>query len=759
MKLYLYARKSTDREDKQVQSLEDQIKCLVKLANDLWHEIVEVIQESASAKAPGRPLFNKMRKDIEVGKAEGVLCWKIDRLYRNPLDAWSIQWMMQAWKLKLIQTPERAYCPEDNVLLLNIESGMAQQYINDLRKGVVRGMNSKIQKGWIPWRTPIWYLNDSETRTVVTDPVRWGLVKKMWDTMLMGCYSVPQILDMATSQWWLDMKKTRNRPCKPLTLSSTYNMFRNIFYTWMFDYAGQRYPGQHKPMITLEQYLRVQEILDGKQMNAGSQKHDHAFTGFMRCAECWYHITCDVKSKEIKSTGETKTYHYYKCSGKGPKCSQVGKSLRSEELEEQIDGILASVQIRPEFREWWIRMVRKHFQEETDAFQGRLDALDIKISSLNKKKNHLLECLLEELISKSEYEAQKEQIEHELIQSQAQKQTLSQSASVWVTKIEQAFDFMSRARESFARWSQKTKREIARALGQNFLISERMLNIELHWWLSPIVNNNKVCCVGNGPSEPKENPSGKAFAVPWEVYDSNWWTHLGSNQGPIGYEPTALTPELWVRFMAASEGFEPSRQLSSPYRISNPAPSATWVTRHVQGLYEKLAPEQIFIPHPYHNRLPGHHHRRAIPPGVCDHPPRHPRRIPSRPSVPPQPFSARGILWARAGRILGNHLRRDQHSRVSRRGHGEICSSTSSPVPRTGSRRDCSGGRVVSGHRLPHRHSRVSFPSGANALRARGSYGLFGLPRLSGSSPSHSSHPPPPRLFWDSPEDSSFWLS
>lgn len=526
MKLYLYARKSTDREDKQVQSLEDQIKCLLKLASEQWHEIVEVIQESASAKAPGRPLFNKMRADIEAGKADGVLCWKVDRLYRNPIDAWAIQWMMQTWKLKLIQTQERAYRPEDNVLILSIESGMAHQYINDLRKNVARGMNSKLEKWWVPWRTPIGYLNQSEDRTVIVDSERWVLVRKMWDKMLMGCYSVPQIVEMASKQWWLDMKKTRNKPCKELTLSSTYNMFRNVFYTWMFDYAGQRYPGKHKPMITLDEYLRVQQLLDGKQINAGSQKHDHAFTGFIRCAECGYHITCDVKVKEIKSTWEMKSYYYYKCSGKGPKCSQVGKSLRSWELEEQIDKILASVQIRPEFREWWIKMVRQHFQEETDSFQGRLDALDTKISSLNKKKNQLLECLLDELISKSEFESQKNQIEHDIIQSQAQRQTLSQSSVVWMTKIEQAFDFIARARTSFSKWTQRTKREIARALGQNFLMSDRILHIELHSWLVPIVDNNLVCCLHNVPSEPKENLSGKAFAVPWEVDTSEWWGFL-----------------------------------------------------------------------------------------------------------------------------------------------------------------------------------------------------------------------------------------
>ena len=27
---------------------------------------------------------------------------------------------------------------------------------------------------------------------------------------------------------------------------------------------------------------------------------------------------------------------------------------------------------------------------------------------------------------------------------------------------------------------------------------------------------------------------------------SHWWAHLGSNQGPTGYEPVALPAELWA---------------------------------------------------------------------------------------------------------------------------------------------------------------------------------------------------------------------
>lgn len=201
MRFILYARKSTDREDKQVQSIQDQIKVLTDIARDRGYTIVETIQESASAKAPGRPLFNTMLGNIKAGKADGILCWKIDRLCRNPIDGGSIQWMLQQGQLKIIQTIEKAYNPDDNVLIFSVETGVANQYIIDLRKNVTRGMNSKVEKGWMPGKTPVGYLNDPVTRTIVNDPERFFIVKKAWETMAMGCYSVPQILEIATKEW------------------------------------------------------------------------------------------------------------------------------------------------------------------------------------------------------------------------------------------------------------------------------------------------------------------------------------------------------------------------------------------------------------------------------------------------------------------------------------------------------------------------------------------------------------------------------
>ena len=116
IKYFLYARKSSESEDRQVQSIDDQINRLKKLANDLNLDIKKIYIEAKSAKKPdNRPIFDEMLQRIENNEAQGILCWQINRLSRNPIDSGKIGWLLQQGTLKSIQTIDRQYLPEDNV--------------------------------------------------------------------------------------------------------------------------------------------------------------------------------------------------------------------------------------------------------------------------------------------------------------------------------------------------------------------------------------------------------------------------------------------------------------------------------------------------------------------------------------------------------------------------------------------------------------------------------------------------------------------
>ena len=148
IKYFLYARKSSESEDRQVQSIKDQVNRLKELARDLNLEVVKDFTESKSAKQPkNRLVFADMLKRIEKGEANGILCWQINRLSRNPVDSGKINWMLQQGIIKSIQTVDKEYLPDDNVLMFSVESGMANQFILDLKKNTIRGLKGKIERG------------------------------------------------------------------------------------------------------------------------------------------------------------------------------------------------------------------------------------------------------------------------------------------------------------------------------------------------------------------------------------------------------------------------------------------------------------------------------------------------------------------------------------------------------------------------------------------------------------------------------------
>src|SRR3989344_1758144 len=175
IKYFLYARKSSESEDRQVQSLDDQINRLKKIANDLNLDIKKSYTEAKSAKKPNnRPVFDELIQRIENGEADGILCWQINRLSRNPIDSGKLSWLLQRGILKSIQTIDRQYLPDDNVLLFSVEAGSANQYILDLSKNTKRGMLSKLEKGWQTGVAPLGYLNDKENKIIINDPERFN---------------------------------------------------------------------------------------------------------------------------------------------------------------------------------------------------------------------------------------------------------------------------------------------------------------------------------------------------------------------------------------------------------------------------------------------------------------------------------------------------------------------------------------------------------------------------------------------------------
>ena len=387
----LYARKSSESEDRQIQSIDDQVNRLEDLATELNLDIKKKYTEAKSAKKPNnRPLFDEMLERIENGEADGILCWQLNRLTRNPIDSGKLSWMLQQGVLKSIRTIDREYLPDDNVILFNVDAGSANQYILDLRKNVKRGIDSKLQKGWLPNLAPQGYLNskikDRGENDILKDTERFPLIRKMWDLMLTGNYTPPQILEIANKEWGYKTRKTKRAGGNELSRAGIYRVFTNLFYAGIIDHKGTQYEGKHEPMITLQEYDRVQKLL-GRKGRPRPQTHKFPFTGIIRCAECGCLYTAETKTKFVKKTGLLTDYTYYHCTRrkKDVKCTQT-EALKDDKLEEQIEDEINKYKIIPEFLNWAL----EDLNEKNDTeIEDRSKVYEMQHKALTQTQNEL----------------------------------------------------------------------------------------------------------------------------------------------------------------------------------------------------------------------------------------------------------------------------------------------------------------------------------------------------------------------------------
>ncbi len=535
IKYLLYARKSSESEDRQVQSIDDQVNRLKQLASDLGLDIKKIYTEAKSAKKPNnRPVFDDVIRRIENGEADGILCWQINRLSRNPIDSGKLSWLLQQGTLKSIQTTDRQYLPEDNVLLFNVESGMANQYILDLSKDTKRGMRKKLESGWQTGVAPLGYLNDKENKIIVSDPARFNLIRKMWDLMLTGNYTPPKILKIANKDWGFRTRKFKRKGGNELSRSGIYKIFTSLFYAGIIEYGGAQYEGKHEQMITLEEFDRVQMLL-GREGKPRPKHHEFAFTGSIRCGVCGCLYTAETKKKLIKKTGEIREYTYYHCTRRTTKvnCNQR-KGIPVGDLELSIEKEIEKYTILPEFLQWALEGLNKKNDTE---IEDRTKVYEMRHKTLMETQNELDELTkmrYRQLIDDETFVKEKNELQGKIYQLKEKLRETETRAERWLELTEKTFNFATYARKAFITAKGKEglelKKEILMALGEVPMIKGEKLYIEPNEWLVPIKNRYHALEAEYLRLEPTKMPMNKAKTEAFASVRARWLPGLDSNQ-------------------------------------------------------------------------------------------------------------------------------------------------------------------------------------------------------------------------------------
>ena len=344
VKYCLYARKSTESEERQVLSIDSQIKEMLQLAEREGLEIVTMKRESHSAKETGqRPVFNEIVEEIKQGKFNGILTWAPDRISRNAGDLGKVIDLMDGNYLQDIRTYGQRFTnsPNDKFMLMILCSQAKLE--NDNRGiNVKRGLRTRCEMGLWVGTAPLGYLNQKhmdKKGQVLVDPQRAPIIKKMFEKVAYEQWSGRKVYN-----WMKFELNFYTRGNKPLTLSGVYRILQNPFYYGIFERpreSGNWYQGKHQPLITQELFEKVKAQLKRDQIVRETK--EFAFTKLFTCGYCQSGISAEEKWKQLKDGGANR-YIYYSCSrARDRNCKN--KYIREEELITELLKILDKVNI------------------------------------------------------------------------------------------------------------------------------------------------------------------------------------------------------------------------------------------------------------------------------------------------------------------------------------------------------------------------------------------------------------------------------
>ena len=502
MRCILYARKSSESEDRQVQSIDDQVRVMREIAAARGLEIVEEITESKSAKDPGqRPGFERLLKAIENRQAEGILTWAINRLTRNPIDSGRLSWLLQSEVLSVIQTPDKQYLPTDNVLIFSVETGTANQFILDLKKNVRRGMQSKIEKGWAPSRAPEGYFNNLYDHTIEIDGERFELIQRAWRLLIAGSHTVGEVIRVLNEDWGYTTRQKHKSGGGSLSRTSAYSLFRNPFYAGYFKHGGQTYKGSHQAMITLTEFEKVQEQLGGQIGKPHAhERNTFPYTGLLKCGRCGKAVVAE------KQTGHLNRYDYiyYRCgnrncggSGNGQEAKPVRRSLREDTLEKQIDTCLSRIVITSEFKEIVTEALKKWVSQEFGEIESIYKTQARSLVDAEKMLSELVEMRLRGLIDDLLFTAKQRELKGNVSHLRLELGRVQERLDVTRETVNAALDFRLTARMEFLTGTWDRRREIARSLGVSYLLDPENMEV--------IIEMNPLLTYMIGPGIAPEN--------------------------------------------------------------------------------------------------------------------------------------------------------------------------------------------------------------------------------------------------------------
>lgn len=352
-------------------------------------------QESAS-KANQRKTFDEIRSFITSQTAKKETCIAIvaekhDRLYRNHLNKAQFQIFLEEGRIEIHLYKEGKMLTKDSppseFLVDDVMTSVNQYASRNIGREAKKGMLGKAREGWFPHKAPFGYKNvhpeqreDKNRRRSIIEPTPWGekLIPRMFELRASG-HSLRMVHQKVLEEGLVPSQSVRK-----FYDSLVEKILKNSFYMGEFVWAGEKFQGKHRPLVSKRVWDAVQNSFISKASPTFRlrKRPGGALSGFMKCS-CGCVVTYDPKDKP-----SGRHYDYYRCAnGKGahPKLVYVAQEHIFKEFTPAVESISISEERAKEFSDGLNRtelkaqQVHKQYIEDLKARHNESYALEDEI--------------------------------------------------------------------------------------------------------------------------------------------------------------------------------------------------------------------------------------------------------------------------------------------------------------------------------------------------------------------------------------------
>jgi len=263
-----------------------------------------------------RPAFKRLMADVEAGRIDGVVVYKVDRLSRSLLDFTKIMEALDKRGVSFVSVTQQFNTTSSmGRLTLNILLSFAQferEIISERTRDKIAAARRKGK--WSGGRPILGYDVDSRGGRLVVNEEEATRVRAIYDLYLDRQSLIATIKELDARGWtnkrWMN-KKGHESGGAPFNKHSLYSLLTNVLYTGRLTYKDEIHDGEQPAIVDDETSRRARQILKRNGATGGAQVRNQfgaILKGLITC------VPCNCAMVPTHTTKHDRRYRYYVCA-------------------------------------------------------------------------------------------------------------------------------------------------------------------------------------------------------------------------------------------------------------------------------------------------------------------------------------------------------------------------------------------------------------------------------------------------------------